>query len=81
MSSPPDHAAVATTAILQIVATAPKEEWRQAIENYLRDEFTDEARQSAADANDSLDDFLDKGETVAEAEAVAALFKGGADNK
>ena len=39
-----DRAAVVTTAIMQIIATAPKGELRQAIEAYLRDEFADLAR-------------------------------------
>ncbi len=33
----------------QMIATAPKNELRQAIENYLRDEFEDAARQAVAD--------------------------------
>jgi len=39
-----DRAAVVTTAIMQMIATAPKHELRQAIEDYLRDEFVDLAR-------------------------------------
>ena len=39
-----DRTAVATTAIMQMIATAPKHELRQAIEDYLRDEFVDLAR-------------------------------------
>src|SRR6516164_8531731 len=39
-----DRAAVVTTAIMQMIATAPKHELRQAIEAYLRDEFADLAR-------------------------------------
>ena len=39
-----DRAAVVTTAIMQMIATAPKGELRQAIEDYLRDEFVDLAR-------------------------------------
>ena len=42
-----DRAAVVTTAILQMVETAPKSELRQAIEAYLRDEFEYAARQVA----------------------------------
>ena len=44
MSSPPDRAAVAATAIMQIIATAPKD-LRRVIEDYLRDEFSDCARE------------------------------------
>jgi hypothetical protein len=39
-----DRATVATTAIMQMIATAPKDELQQVIEAYLRDEFTDIAR-------------------------------------
>ena len=39
-----DRAAVVTTAIMQMIATAPKHELRQAIEDYLRDEFVDLTR-------------------------------------
>jgi hypothetical protein len=39
-----DRAAVVTTAIMQMIATAPKGQSRQAIEAYLRDEFEDVAR-------------------------------------
>jgi hypothetical protein len=49
MRYPPDRATVATTAILQIIATAPKQELQQAIEDYLRDEFADVTRQVMAD--------------------------------
>jgi hypothetical protein len=49
VSSPPDRATVATIAIMQMIATAPKGELRQAIEAYLRDEFTDAAREVMAD--------------------------------
>jgi hypothetical protein len=42
-----DRAAVVTTAILQIFANAPRDELRQAIEAYLRDEFEYAARQVA----------------------------------
>jgi hypothetical protein len=67
MSNPPDRAAVAATAIVQIVArvaglTRPKKEAQQEIENYLRDEFADVARQSVADVCGSLDKSLDGGE-------------------
>jgi hypothetical protein len=44
-----DRAEVATTAILQIIETAPMQEWGSAIENHLRDEFSDAERQAAAD--------------------------------
>jgi hypothetical protein len=37
------------TAILQVVATAPRRRLRQAIEAYLRDKFADERRQAMAD--------------------------------
>ena len=43
-----DRAAVVTTAIIQIVATAQGLEQRQALENYLRDEITDIQRQAVA---------------------------------
>jgi hypothetical protein len=43
-----DRAAVVTTAIMQIIATAPAHEVHQAIEEYLRDEFAD-ARTLLAD--------------------------------
>jgi hypothetical protein len=48
VSSPPDRAAIATTAIMQMIATAPKEDLRRAIEDYLRDEFSDCAREYMA---------------------------------
>jgi hypothetical protein len=44
-----DRAAVVTTAIMQMIATAPKGELRQAIEAYLREEFEDAARHLAAE--------------------------------
>ena len=44
-----DRSAVVTTAILQIVATAPAHQLRQQIEQYLRAEFADLERQAAAD--------------------------------
>ena len=47
MSSPPDRAAVAAIAIMQIIATAPKD-LRRVIEDYLRDEFADCAREYMA---------------------------------
>jgi hypothetical protein len=67
MSNPPDRATVVAAAVMQIVAriagfTRPKKEVRQEIENYLRDEFADAARQSAADVCGPLDEFLDRGE-------------------
>jgi hypothetical protein len=49
-----DRAAVVTTAILQMVETAPKSELRQAIEAYLRDEFEDAARHLAAEVRAAL---------------------------
>jgi hypothetical protein len=45
-----DRAAVVTTALLQILRTAPPQHWRPAFENYLRDEFADIAR--AQNGND-----------------------------
>ena len=39
-----DRAAVVTTPLLQIFMTAPAQQWRPAIEAYLRDEFADVAR-------------------------------------
>jgi hypothetical protein len=67
MSDPPDRAAAVAVAIMQIVARVavfarPKKEVQQEIENYLRDEFADVARQSAADVCGSLDEALDRGE-------------------
>jgi hypothetical protein len=44
VSSPPDRAAVATVAIMQMIATGPKD-LRREIEDYLRDEFADCARE------------------------------------
>jgi hypothetical protein len=50
MSNPPDRATVATIAIMQMIATmAPKGDLRRAIEDYLRDEFSDCAREVMAD--------------------------------
>jgi hypothetical protein len=49
-----DRAAVVTTAIMQMIATAPKGELRQAIEAYLRDEFEDAARHLAAEVRAAL---------------------------
>jgi hypothetical protein len=46
---PCDRAAVLTTGILQIIETAPPQECRQAIEELVRDEFTDLERQVFAD--------------------------------
>jgi hypothetical protein len=51
MSSSPDRATIATTAIMQMVAAAPKKDLRRAIEDYLRDEFADCAREFTADMN------------------------------
>jgi hypothetical protein len=39
-----DRAAMVTIALIQIIGTAPQSEWRQAVENYLRDELSDVAR-------------------------------------
>lgn len=36
-----DRAAVIATALIQIFETAPADQWRQGIEDYLRDEFAD----------------------------------------
>jgi hypothetical protein len=44
-----DRAAVVTTGIMQIFATATQRELRQALESYLRDELGDIERQVAAD--------------------------------
>jgi hypothetical protein len=44
-----DRAAVQTTAILQIFETAPPQDRRQEIENYLRDEISDAMRQAIVD--------------------------------
>jgi hypothetical protein len=49
MSRPPDRAAVATIAIMQMIATARSADLRQAIEDYLRDEFANCAREVMAD--------------------------------
>jgi hypothetical protein len=49
-----DRAVVVTTAIMQMIATAPKGELRQAIETYLRDEFDDAARHLAAEVRAAL---------------------------
>jgi hypothetical protein len=49
-----DRAALVTTALLQILTTAPAHERRQAVEVYLRDEFHDAARQAIRDIR--LDD-------------------------
>jgi hypothetical protein len=46
--NPPDRATVAAVAIMQMIATPPKD-LRQAIEDYLRDEFSDCAREYMAD--------------------------------
>lgn len=45
----PDRAAVVTVAVLQMVATTPQQELQRALENYLRDEFSDTGRQTLAD--------------------------------
>jgi hypothetical protein len=42
-----DRAAVVTAAILQIVETAPADQRREAIEDYLRDELATEPRDRA----------------------------------
>ena len=44
-----DRAAVATTAILQIMTTAPSRQLRQQLEHYLRNEFAYERRDVIAD--------------------------------
>jgi hypothetical protein len=44
-----DRAAVVTTALLQIVETAPADELHTAIEDYVRDEFADERHRALAD--------------------------------
>ena len=49
-----DRAAVVTTAIMQMIATAPKGELHQAIEAYLREEFEDAARHLAAEVRAAL---------------------------
>jgi hypothetical protein len=48
MSNPPDRATVATIAVMQMIAAPPKD-LRQAIEDYLRDEFSDCARELMTD--------------------------------
>ena len=49
-----DRAAVVTTAIMQMIATAREGELRQAIEAYLREEFDDAARHLAAEVRAAL---------------------------
>ena len=49
-----DRAAVVATAIMQMIATAPKGELREAIEAYLREEFEDAARYLAAEVRAAL---------------------------
>jgi hypothetical protein len=44
-----DRAAAVAIAVMQMIATAPVKEQRPAIENYLRDEFANIERQTAAD--------------------------------
>jgi hypothetical protein len=44
-----DRAAVVTTAIMQIVATAEASEQQQALEDCLRDEFTEVRREALAE--------------------------------
>jgi hypothetical protein len=48
-----DRAAVVTTAIMQMIATASKNELRRAIEAYPRDVFTDIARMTRDEIRDS----------------------------
>ena len=48
-----DRAAVVAAAILQIMATAPDRERLQALEKYLRDEFSDIERQAAWSCRDA----------------------------
>jgi len=50
-----DHAAVVTTAIMQMIETAPEGELRGVIENYLRDEFETTKQRAAADVANSPD--------------------------
>ena len=49
MISIADRAAVVTAAIEQMIATAPEKELQQAIEDYLRDQFSDVEHQIAAE--------------------------------
>jgi hypothetical protein len=49
-----DRATVVTTAIMQMIATAPRGKLRQAIEAYLREEFDDAARHLAAEVRAAL---------------------------
>jgi hypothetical protein len=44
-----DRAALAATAIMQMVATAPEKELQRAIEDYSRDQFSKLKRQIAAE--------------------------------
>jgi hypothetical protein len=44
-----DRAAILAVAVLQILATAPKQSAQQELERYLRDELSDLARQVAAE--------------------------------
>lgn len=44
-----DRAAVVTTAIMQIIATAKASEQQQALEDCLRDEFTEVRREALAE--------------------------------
>jgi hypothetical protein len=44
-----DLAAVVTTAIMQMITIAPEKELRRAIEDYLRDQFSDVEHQIAAE--------------------------------
>ena len=44
-----DRAAIAAVAVFQIIKTAPYQQRQQQVEQYLRNEFEDERRQSMAD--------------------------------
>ena len=55
-----DRAHVVAVAVMQIVHNRPHNPVH-AVAAYLRDEFADVARQSAADVCGSLDEFLGRG--------------------
>jgi DNA-binding protein Fis len=46
-----DRAAVVTIAIRQMIATLPKKDLRDAVEDYLRDEFADHEGQVVSDVS------------------------------
>ena len=48
-----DRATVVATAVLQIVTAMTPDQLRPQLENYLRDEFADVAREVATDLNSS----------------------------